>query len=1009
MIFRFLILFFVVSATSKTTLLAFSNNDTDLLALRAFNASIEHDPLGALASWNNSIHFCQWNGVKCSSQRVTELDLSSKQLVGTLSSHIGNLSFLRVLSLYENNFHGLIPNEIGRLSRLQIFSLASNSFEGELPTNLSRCVDITLIALRNNHLQGEVFSEFASWPKLNFFTLAGNSFTGSIPPSIGNISSLSVLDLSENNLHGHIPLEVAHHKNLERLVFANNSLSGIIPLQIYNISSLSVVDLSRNNLLEGTLPADFGFTLPQLTSFIAGGNRISGPLPPSLANASNLVTFDIIENSITGPIPNNLGSLSQLECLNIGDNPLGDGTWRDDDLSFLDSLVNCTKLSRLNFASSGLKGKLPDSIVNLSAVEQMYLSENHIYGSIPREIGKLVNVSTLSFHHNLLTGSIPESIGKLSKLGELDLAENNLSGSIPTSISNITQLVRLRLKGNMLNGSIPAELFNISTLERLSLADNRLAGEIPKEIVFLSHCNSLNLSQNLLSGALPSNIGGLKQLVKLDVSNNKLSGDIPASLGRCVMLVTLYMEGNSFQGKIPSAFKELKSLEFLDISNNNISGDIPSFFDEFRLINFLNLSHNKLEGEVSKTGLFSNISAFSVAGNSRLCGGIAKLHLHDCPNKNKTISMRLVLVLVFVPLGILLASLALICYRRRNSRNLDDPVPNPILEDNSYLRISYKDLFLATKEFSPKNLLGEGRYGSVYKGVLKSMEHVVTENLVAVKVLKVEVTGASKSFLAECEALRNIRHRNLIKIITTCSSTDFEGNDFKALVFEFMSKGSVENWLHPSPSHQGNKENLSLLQRLNISIDVAMGLDYLHHHSSPTIVHSDIKPSNILLDEDFVAHIGDFGLARFSFSTSDVNQAQMSSTSIHGTIGYVPPEYGMGGEISTEGDVYSYGIFLLEFFSGKRPTECSDGSNLHEYVRNALPYKVIDITDPRILLDQEEHGLAANNRASMEVCLGSIYEVGILCSQEMPQNRIDIGVAIKQLHVAREKLLQLIQ
>ncbi|KAL1814880.1 putative receptor-like protein kinase At3g47110 [Daucus carota subsp. sativus] len=1011
MIFPFLTLLFVVLATSKITVFAFANNETDRLALQSFKASITNDSLGTLHSWNNSIHFCQWNGVTCSSrrQRVTALDLSSQHLVGTLSSHIGNLSFLRVLSLYDNDFHGSIPNEIGRLFRLQVLSLVKNSFQGGLPPNLSHCVDIEVIDLADNHLHGELPSEFSSWTKLQYFSLKENKFAGSIPPSIGNISSLGALDLSQNNLQGHIPFEVAHHTYLEHLNLGTNSLSGMVPLPIYNISSLIFVDLSRNNL-EGTLPADLDFT--QLQYFLAAENRISGPLPPSLANASNLIIFDIIGNIITGPIPNNFGRLLNIQCLNMGYNPLGGGMLPND-LSFLNSLVNCSHLDSLDFASTGIRGELPNAIVNLSTtIEHISLDENHIYGSIPREIGKLENITKLSLFHNLLTGAIPESIGKLSWLGELNLAENKLSGSIPTCISNVTnQFVRLRLEGNMLNGSIPAELFNISTLEQVSLADNRFEGVIPEKIEVLSHCIHLNLSQNLLSGALPSNIGRLEHLVELDVSNNKLSGDIPASLSRCVMLETLYMGGNSFQGEIPSSFKTLKSLIFLDLSNNNISGDIPIFFDGFRLMNFLNLSHNKLEGKVPETGLFSNASAFSVRGNLELCGGIPALRLHVCRNKNKTISMRIVLLLVFLPLSILLIiSFALICYRCRNSRKLCEPVP--VLEESPYLRLSYQDLFVATKEFSPKNLLGEGRYGSVYKGVLKSMEHVGMKIIVAVKVLKVEISGANKSFLAECEALRNIRHRNLIRIITTCSSTDFEGNDFKALVFEFMSNGSVDNWLHPSPSHQGNKENLSLLQRLNISIDVGMGLEYLHHHSSPTIIHSDIKPSNILLDEEFVAHIGDFGLAKFTFpTTGDHNQAQMSSTGVRGTIGYVPPEYGMGGEISTKGDVYSYGIFLLEFFSGRRPTECGDGSNLHEYVRNALPYKVMDITDPRILLDQEELGLPANqsyNRAAVELCMGSIFEVGILCSQEMLQKRIDISVAIKHLHMARDKLLQLI-
>ncbi|XP_017214981.1 probable LRR receptor-like serine/threonine-protein kinase At3g47570 isoform X2 [Daucus carota subsp. sativus] len=965
------------------------------------NALITNDPLSVLSSWNNSIHFCHWNGIRCSRrrQRVTALNLTSQHLGGKLSPHIGNLSFLREIYLSENNFHGSIPNEIGWLFRLQYLDLGSNSFQGRFPANLSHCVDIRNISLAENELEGKLPTEFSTWPKLYLLNLGSNHFTGSIPPSIGNISSLHKLSLSFNNLAAGIPSEIAHLVNLEVLVMGTNNLSGMVPLPLYNISSLYSFGLTENKL-EGMLPADLGLTLPKLQEFYIDYNRFSGTLPPSLGNASNLVNLDILDNNIRGPIPNNLGSLLNIEWLSLGKNSLGENM-RPGDLSFFDSLINCTHLQLLGLNTNGLIGKLPNSIVNLSTtLEGLYMYRNHLYGSIPREIGKLVNLRVLNLRYNNLTGTIPESIGELSQLGTIYLYDNSISGEIPISISNITQLSELHLFDNKLQGTIPPGLFNISTLQKLSLHYNRLGGLIPKEIMYSSQCIFLYLHDNLFTGPLPSNIGSLKHLVELYVSDNRLTGDIPTTLGGCVMLEQLHMEGNLFQGRIPSSLKALKSLQVLDLSSNNISGNIPRFFEEFHHIEYLNLSHNKLKGEVPREGLFSNMSVFSVVGNLELCGGIQALHLPACPvkvlrSKKNKISLRKILLLVLLPFGILLACLVFICYRRGNSKKLNDPVP--VFEDNLFPRLSYQDLLLATNDFSPESLVGQGRYGSVYKGILESGEH-----LVAVKVLNVEVRGANKSFLAECETLRNIRHRNLIKIITACSSTDFKGNDFKALVFEFMPNGSVENWLHPGP-YKNRERNLTLLQRPNISIDVALGVDYLHHHSHASIIHGDIKPSNILLDEEFVAHIGDFGLARFSFATtSDINQAQMSSTGVRGTVGYVPPEYGMCAEISEEGDVYSYGIFLLEMFSGKRPTESSilvdNNNNLHDYVRKALPERVMDIVDPRILLDKEEH--------AMEVCLASIFEVGILCSEETPRKRITISVAIKQLQAARDKLLE---
>ncbi|KAL8107608.1 putative receptor-like protein kinase At3g47110 isoform X1 [Apium graveolens] len=991
----------------------FPDNVTDRQALLSFKDSITADPYGVLNSWNNSIHFCRWNGVTCSlrRQRVTSLNLSSQQLAGKLSSHIGNLSFLRGVYLYDNFFHGIIPSQIGRLFRLQYLSLTNNSFQGEFPANLSHCADIRRISVFNNNLEGKLPIEFGSWTKLNLFSLGKNHFTGSIPPSVGNMSSLSTLNLNYNNLTGVIPLELAHLAKLEILFLQENTLWGTVPLPLYNISSLHSVSLISNEF-EGTLPSDFGSNLPMLREYFVANNRFSGPLPPSIGNASSLEIIEISYNNITGPVPINLGSLSNLGWLNLGRNPLVARSQPFDDLSFFDFLVNCTHLYYLGIFDSGLTGKLPTSIVNLSTtLEKISLYRNRFYGSIPREIGKLVNLTRLNLAGNFLTGTIPESVGELPNLVGLYLSDNNITGAIPTSISNITQLSVLSLETNMLQGSIPTEVFNISTLQLLNLSNNLLSGSIPEQNVgFSSQLVFLYLYRNMFTGPLPSSIGNLKQLVGLYVSNNRLTGDIPASLGDCVMLEELHMEGNLFEGRIPSSFKALQSLKIVDLSNNHISENIPRFFDELHLIEFLNLSHNRLGGEVPIKGLFSNVSRFSVTGNLRLCGGIQALQLPSCPveilrKKKKTFPYKVIL-LVLIPLSILLACFAFIFYRHRKSKKINFPVP--VLQENQYPRLSYKDLLLATNEFSPNNLLGEGRYGKVYQGVLEPLDHTV-----AVKVLDVEVRGANKSFLAECEMLRNIRHRNLIKIITACSSTDFKGNDFKALVYEFMPNGNLDNWLHQSPFCKGNEKTLTLLQRLNISIDIAMGLNYLHNHSHTSIIHCDIKPSNILLDEEFVARVGDFGLSRFSFATTlDVNQEKLSSTAVHGTVGYVPPEYGIGGKISAEGDVYSYGILLLEMFSGKKPTGSStlldDGNNIHNSVKNALPHRLMDIADPLMVLDQDEHGsteIQSHNRDAMEVCLILVFEVGLLCSVATPRERIDISVAIKKLQVARDKFL----
>ncbi|KAL7182450.1 hypothetical protein ACSBR1_041204 [Camellia fascicularis] len=282
----------------------------------------------------------------------------------------------------------------------------------------------------------------------------------------------------------------------------------------------------------------------------------------------------------------------------------------------------------------------------------------------------------------------------------------------------------------------------------------------------------------------------------------------------------------------------------------------------------------------------------------------------------------------------------------------------------SILQLSYRELFHATNGFSAANLIGKRGYGSVYKGFLNFGEQIV-----AVKVLNLYECGANKSFVIECEALKNIRQRNLVKIITSCSSIDFGGNDFKALVFEFMENGSLESW-----------------------------------------------PSNILLDGDLCAHVSDFGLAKIFLATTGVsNHQQSSSIGIKGTIGYVAPEYGMVEEVSTQSDMYSYGVLLLEMFTGKRPTNnmFTGNVNLYSYEKMCLSKQVMQIVDPQIILKIEEEPSkpskskqsSTTNISKLEAYLVPVFQIGVSCSIEILNDRLSVKDVIKELHKIRNAFL----
>ncbi|XP_052181113.1 putative receptor-like protein kinase At3g47110 [Diospyros lotus] len=994
-----------------TTAAIWSGNTSDHLALLAFKSKIIHDPEGVMDSWNNSVHFCNWQGVMCGNrhQRVTILDLHARRLTGFISPYIGNLSFLRVLRLNNNSFQGEIPPQVGNLFRLQELSLYLNSLTGEIPANLSHCSNLLYFRIGMNKLIGKLPIELSSLSKLIRLTMGKNNFSGEIPSFIGNFTSLQFISVPFNAFTGTIPEALGQLQNLTFLSLDVNKLSGKIPSSIYNLSSLTMLSLVQNQL-SGSIPLELASTFPQLQYLALGDNHLTGPLPVSLPNFSNIEYFEVEANHFSGKISIDFKLLPRLNFLNLGNNNLGTG--EPDEMDFLQSLVNCTNLRFLSVAFNQLKGSLPKSIGNLSATMSILnFQQNHIYGEIPSEISHLTGLKRLVLGENEFKGRIPYNIGNLKELQKLSLHSNRLEGDIPKSIGNLSSLILFYLDDNMLQGKVPKTLENCQQLLWLNLSFNNLIGALPKELFDISTLSiSLNLAWNHFSGHLPLEVGNLKNLAELDVSQNDLSGEIPTTLGSCNSLVFLFLQGNSFQGFVPSSLQSLRGLSNLDLSRNNFFGQIPKYLAKFSLNN-LNLSFNDLEGEVPIEGVFSNATAISVLGNPRLCGGVPELHLPTCTmkkSKRHRTSFRIILLISIPSMAIVVivvSSTVFCCSKKKNKDSIFYS-----LSMNAFDRISYDNLYKATKGFSSTYLIGTGSSGSVYKAIL-------WETTVAIKVLNLERQGVSRSFMAECEALGRIQHRNLIKILTSCSSVDFQGNDFKAIVYEFMPWGSLERWLHPDPKTENHQDNqamrLNLLQRVNIAIDVASALEYLHRHCHTPITHCDLKPSNILLDADMVAHVGDFGLAKLML---EMNPNQSNSVGVKGTIGYAAPEYGLGSEVSRDGDVYSFGILLLEMMTGKRPTETmfEASLNLHTFARMAIPDHVMDIVDPKLLYNDEEEVVALTSNKKMRSttrprngsyendCLIRMIKIGVACSVESPQERLDISSVVHKLNITRD-------
>ncbi|KDP24394.1 hypothetical protein JCGZ_26600 [Jatropha curcas] len=858
------------------------HNETDRLALISFKDSIQQDPFQVLSSWNNSLHFCNWYGISCSLRhpnRVIALNLGSQRLVGSLSPHIGNLSFLRRIDLQTNSFHDQIPQEIGRLRHIQYINLGNNSFQGNIPSNLSHCSNLIYLRLTYNQLVGSIPLELGSLTKLEHLVMARNNFTGNIPPSIENLSSLSEISLAYNGIQGQIPKEFSQLRNLNYFLFQGNNLIGEIPSGIFNISELEYFFV-QSNRLNGSIPYDVGLTLPKLKYFTVSSNRFSGAIPISMSNASMLEQISFQYNQFSGLIPKQLGMLRYLQILSFYFNQL------QDDLSSINSLTNCSYLEVAHFGANFLTGTVPISIANLS--KDLYflsVADNQLHNTIPLGIENLINLRFFLFGGNYFSGPLLINFGKFQQLEELDLRSNRFTGKIPSSIGNLSFVSYLRLGFNNLHGSIPSSLGSCPNLILLDLALNNLIGPIPRQVVSLSSLSILlDLSGNALNGPIPSEVGMLQNLVQLDLSNNRLSGMIPNAIGKCLGLEQLHLQGNSLGGEIPPVLISLRGLRELDISRNNLKGRIPDSLAELHGLSYLNLSFNELQGEVPKHGTFLNANVVSLVGNKGLCGELSK----------------------------------------------------------------------ATNGFSEANIVGVGSYGSVYKGLLEQ-----TRKQVAVKVLNLQQRGASNSFISECQALGAIRHRNLLKLLSVCSSIDFEGNDFKALIYEYMANGSLEKWLHAQNVGEDGQEresrNLKLIDRLNIAIDIATAIEYLHSGSSTIVIHGDLKP-----------------------------------------------KYGMGEPVSTKGDIYSYGIPLLEIFTGKRPTDdfFKVDLNLRTFVERSLPYELTNIVDPNIILVEDGGG------ESFKDAILFVLRIGVACTMEQPGERMEMRDVINELQKIKSSYLK---
>ncbi|KAL5096414.1 hypothetical protein RYX36_000741 [Vicia faba] len=495
-----------------------------------------------------------------------------------------------------------------------------------------------------------------------------------------------------------------------------------------------------------------------------------------------------------------------------------------------------------------------------------------------------------------------------------------------------------------------------------------------------SSVTRVDLGNAGLSGTLVSSLGDLPNLQYLELYNNNITGKIPEELGNLLSLESLDLYVNNMSGVIPDKLGKLQKLRFLRLNNNNLTGHIPISLTNVSTLQVLDLSYNNLEGDVPVDGSFSMFTPVSYKNNPRLKNiAINPVPLSPSPRTSSGISNTGAIaggVAAGAALLFAAPAIALSYWRKRKPHDNFFDVPaeeDPEVHLGQLKRFSLHELLVATDNFSNKHILGRGGFGKVYKGRLADGK------LVAVKRLKEERTqGGELQFQTEVEMISMAVHRNLLRLLGFCmTSTE------RLLVYPFMANGSVASCLR---ERNDSDPPLEWQKRKNIALGSARGLAYLHDHCDPKIIHRDVKAANILLDGEFEAVVGDFGLAKLM----DYKDTHVT-TAVRGTIGHIAPEYLSTGKSSEKTDVFGYGVMLLELITGQRAFDLARLANdddvmLLDWVKGLLKDKKLET-----LVDAELMGNYDDDEVE------KLIQVALLCTQGSPMERPKMSDVVRMV------------
>uniref|UniRef100_A0A7N0VFD5 non-specific serine/threonine protein kinase n=1 Tax=Kalanchoe fedtschenkoi TaxID=63787 RepID=A0A7N0VFD5_KALFE len=808
--------------------------------------------------------------------------------------------------------------------------------------------------------------------------LLNMNLSGVLSPELGRLSYMKRMDFMWNKISGSLPMEIGNISALELLLVNGNQLTGSLPEAIGYLPNLRRIQIDQNRI-SGPIPSSFA-NLAKAKHFHMNNNSISGQLPPELSKLTELVHILLDNNNLSGYLPPEFSELPKLLILQLDNNNF-------DGATIPESYGNMTKLLKLSLRNCSLQGHMP----NLSRIQQLGyldLSSNQLNGSIPTD-GFSKNITTINLSSNRLQGTIPLTFSGLPHLQQLVLANNLLSGSVPALIwqnrtFNTTETLLMDFRNNLLSNISGDQSYSsnvtiwlqgnplCSTSNLVKVCDT----SPPYEDRIQSYLNTTGCEKQSCPFPFeyaPENptrcYCALPLLVGYRLKSPGISAFVPyrkifqeyLSSGLNINSYQLELDSIRWE-KGPRLNMQLKifpvykadssnpyifnSNEVLRIISNFTGWTIPDsdIFGPYELLNFTLL------------GPYRDVVIFASAPPSGLHKGVV------------------VGIIVGSIAGVVLLSalvslfIVRLHHKNRPAVSRKHELPRTYMKIDGVKSFSFLEMALATNNFDMSTQVGQGGYGKVYRGSLSS------GLIVAIKRAEEGSLQGEKEFLTEIHLLSRLHHRNLVSLVGYC---DEECEQM--LVYEFMPNGTLRDHLSVT-----SKAPLSFETRLIIALGSARGLVYLHTEADPPIIHRDIKASNILLDDKFIAKVADFGLSRLDPEADKEGIAPGHvSTVVKGTPGYLDPEYFLTHKLTNKSDVYSLGVVFLELLTGMQPI--SHGKNIVREVNSAFQAgMVLTIVDERMGSYPSE-------------CLDKFIDLALNCCQDYQNDRPSMTDVVRKL------------